>query len=56
MKIVLKILAVIAGLILFPLMAVWTCVWFPIDILHKIICGVTGSLGAFIAEEDDETK
>ena len=51
MTIVLKILAVIACLILFPLMAIWTCIWFPIDILHKVICGVTGGLGAFIAED-----
>lgn len=50
MKIVLKILAVIAGLILFPLMAVWTCVWFPINIIHKAICCVTGAIGEFIAE------
>ena len=51
MKIVLKILAAIAGLILFPLMVVWTFAWFPIDILHNIICGVVGRLGAFIAED-----
>ena len=49
MTIVLNILCVLTA-IMCPLMFAVTIVWFPIDVIHKILCGIVRGIGLHLTD------
>ena len=49
MTIVLNILCVFIGIIMYPLMLAVKIVWFPIDFIHKILCGILEGIGLYLS-------
>ena len=54
MTIVLNILCILIAIIMCPLMFAVTIVWFPIDVIHKILCGIVRGIGSYMTDGDGE--